>query len=61
MTEQENCPKCLGSGEIMEAKKTKGFHYIECELCKSSGIVEAEIAKDFIFAMNEENFENDEQ
>jgi len=56
------CPKCLGIGKIMEAKKTKGFEYKTCSLCNGSGYVDNQIAEDFIFSINENNFEdfNDE-
>ena len=55
-----DCPKCLGTKEVMVPKQTKGFEYPTCSLCKGHGKVEEEIADDFIFAMNEENFETND-
>lgn len=55
---QTECPKCLGAKEIMEPKKTKGFVYKTCDLCDGNGYVSNQIADDFIFAMNEDNFED---
>lgn len=57
---EEECPKCLGIGEVMESKKTKGFEYKTCSLCNGSGYVNNQIADDFIFAMNEDNFETND-
>lgn len=59
MSKNEDCPKCLGAKEIMEAKKSKGFEYKECNLCKGTGVVPEEIADDFIFSITEENFEDE--
>ena len=55
-----DCPKCLGAKELMEAKKTTGFEYKTCSLCKGEGEVLTQIADDFIFAINEDNFEENE-
>lgn len=58
---EEQCPKCLGIGELMEAKLTKGFEYKKCSLCNGTGSVDSQIADDFIFAMNgENNFETND-
>ncbi len=54
------CPCCLGSKQFMEAKLTKGFKYKECKLCDKDGLVEKEIADDFVLSQNEENVEFDE-
>jgi len=56
----EECPKCLGIGELMEAKSTKGFKYETCSLCNGSGKVDEQMADDFVFAMNEDNFETND-
>ena len=37
------CPKCLGAQEIMEPKKTAGFEYKPCSLCKGKGEVLPEV------------------
>lgn len=60
MTVNDECPKCFGAKEIMEPKETKGFEYRTCSLCKGSGIVPIQVAQDFIFSINEENFDEDE-
>jgi len=56
----DECPKCFGSGEIMEAKQTKGFEYVVCNLCRGNGIVSAQVADDYIFSITEDNFNEDE-
>ena len=56
MNGMEDCPKCLGAKEIMEAKETKGFEYKTCNLCKGEGQVQSEIAEDFIFSITEDDF-----
>jgi hypothetical protein len=43
----------------MVAKQTKGFEYKDCTLCDKNGLVEQEIADDYIFAMSENNFDDD--
>lgn len=53
------CPKCLELGEVMEAKPTRGFEYRKCNLCHGEGTVIQELADDFIFSINEENFEEE--
>lgn len=53
------CPKCLGSKEIMEPKKTKGFEYNKCTLCNGVGVVEQQLSDDYIFSLDEENFYDD--
>lgn len=54
------CPACIGQGEVMEGKKTtKGFEYKTCDLCKGTGQVDSQIADDFVFAMNEDNFDDE--
>ena len=52
------CPQCLNAKEIMTPKETKGFEYKTCSLCNGQGSVDSQIADDFIFAMNEDNFED---
>lgn len=54
------CPQCLGTKQVMIAKETKGFEYKDCKLCDEHGKVEQEIADDYIFAMNEDNFESND-
>jgi hypothetical protein len=54
------CPKCIGAKEVMVPKKTKGFKYEPCNLCDRQGVVNKEIADDFIFAIDEDNFENND-
>jgi len=56
----EECPKCLGITETMEANETIGFKYKKCTLCKGTGKVPSELADDYIFSLNEDNFEEDE-
>lgn len=58
MKGMEDCPKCFGSGEIMEAKATKGFEYKKCTLCKGEGKVPDQVAEDFIFSITEDNFDD---
>jgi RecJ-like exonuclease len=53
------CPKCLGAKEIMTPKKTRGFEYINCNLCEGTGEVDEQLNDDFIFAQNEENYDDD--
>ncbi len=56
------CPRCLGSKQFMESKKTKGFEYKKCNICDKDGLVESDIAADIILSQNEDNveFEDDE-
>lgn len=54
------CPKCLGAQEIMEPKKTAGFEYKPCSLCKGKGEVLPELEEDFILSINEDNFETND-
>lgn len=58
----EDCPKCIGSGEVMQGKeKQRGFEYKECNLCNGFGQVPPEIADDYVFAQGgESNFNNEE-
>lgn len=59
--EFQDCPKCLGTGETMEGKKKKkGFEYKVCNLCNGKGKVPDEIANDYIFSLNEDNFETND-
>jgi hypothetical protein len=60
MKNKTECPKCLGAKELMEPKKEKGFEYKVCNLCKGEGIVPLDLADDFIFAINEDNFESND-
>lgn len=53
------CPKCLGAQEIMEPKERRGFEYKECNVCNATGIVSEELADDYIFSINEDNFEEE--
>jgi DnaJ-class molecular chaperone len=60
MQHEDECPKCFGAKEVMEPRETKGFEYRTCTLCGGSGIVSTQVAQDFIFSLNEENFDEDE-
>lgn len=61
MDSLEICPKCLGSGEVMEGKsKKRGFKYEICNLCNGKGEVPEEISNDYIFSLNEDNFETND-
>ncbi len=60
MTNKTQCPCCLGEKTIMVAKETRGFNYKECNLCKGEGVVSTELADDYIFSLNEENFEEEQ-
>lgn len=60
MKNKTECVKCLGLGETMEAKETRGFEYKQCTLCKGEGVISTELADDYIFSLNEENFEENE-
>lgn len=53
------CVKCIGAKKIMTPRETKGFNYEECTLCKGSGEVSIELADDYIFSLNEENYDDD--
>ena len=45
----------------MEGKKTtKGFEYSTCNLCNGNGVVSQELADDYVFAKNEDNFETND-
>lgn len=55
----ETCPQCLGAVTYMEGKETKGFEYKNCTLCKGKGEVHPQLASDFLFSMNENNFDDD--
>jgi len=56
----EQCPKCVGAKEIMVPKESKGFKYVNCNLCNGEGKVHPQIADDFIFAITEDNFETED-
>jgi len=61
MKNKVECPCCLGTGQHMEARETKGFKYEDCTLCDKTGVVEQQIADDYVFANSgEENFESNE-
>lgn len=61
MSNNVECPSCLGTGEYMEGKKTKGFEYKACKLCNQTGVVDQQIADDYIFANSgEDNFETND-
>ena len=60
MSNKVECPQCVGAKEIMVPKETKGFKYEKCTLCNGTGEVTSQLASDFIFAMNEDNFDDDE-
>ncbi len=47
------CPSCLGTGEIMEGKKSKkGFEYKCCKLCEGKGKVLKVLEEDYISSIN---------
>lgn len=54
------CPKCLELGEIMEAKPIRGFEYKKCNLCQGEGTVTQELADDYVFSLNEDLLESNE-
>jgi len=58
MDKNVQCPCCVGTGEIMIAKKTRGFEYKPCWLCNQKGVVSPIIADDYILSLNEEDVEN---
>jgi DnaJ-class molecular chaperone len=60
MSKLVECTQCLGAKEIMTPKETKGFEYKKCSLCNGHGKVEQQLADDFVFAMNEDNFETND-
>lgn len=51
------CPNCLGTGEVMTAKKTRGFEY-KCNLCNGEKIISKDLAEDYMLSLdpNEETF-----
>lgn len=53
------CPKCLGAKELMEPKPTKGFEYRNCNICKGKGTVSSVLYDDYIFSLDEENYDDD--
>jgi hypothetical protein len=52
------CPKCLGVKEIMTTRETHGFKYEPCSLCDDEGLVTEELSSDYIFSLNEENYDD---
>jgi len=51
------CPKCLGTGELIVPEpnsNNKMLHNTECQLCNGKGKVHPDIAGDFIFSLNED-------
>jgi len=49
------CPQCLGTGElIIPEDNNKMLHDVPCKLCNSTGVIHNEIAKDFIYSLNED-------
>jgi hypothetical protein len=60
ITQEEECPKCFGIVEVMEPLKKKGFKYKTCTLCKGKGTVPKELADDYVFSLNEDNFETND-
>jgi len=57
---EEECPKCLGQIKTMEANESVGFKYKTCTLCRGKGTVPKELADDYIFSLNENNFETND-
>lgn len=53
--EKVDCPKCLGTKQLMESKPTRGFNYPDCKLCDQNGKVPIEIHDDYILSLNEDN------
>ena len=60
MNKLVECPKCLGVVTTMEANEGKGFKYKQCTLCNGSGKVDEQLSDDFIFSLNEDNFETND-
>lgn len=56
----KQCPQCLGAVEIMTPKETRGFEYKECSLCNGTGEVHPQIYDDYLFSLDEDNFEDDD-
>lgn len=56
MKNNELCPKCLGGQKVMESKQKRGFEYKTCSLCNGEGTVSSILADDFIFSLNENNY-----
>ena len=60
MSRKVLCPKCLGSGQPMTAKKDVGFEYKKCNICEGTGEVTPELEEDFILSLNEDNINEEE-
>lgn len=45
MEEKEECPNCLGTGEVYSRRTKKG---IECNICNGNGEVESIIAEAYL-------------
>lgn len=59
MVNKVECPVCLGSKTVMEGRKnSKGFEYKECNLCKGEGIVNIDIAEDYILSLDEDQIDD---
>ena len=57
----KTCPKCLGSKELMTPKKTRGFEYLKCNICNGIGEVEKQLYDDYIFSLDEDNFDDEHE
>lgn len=60
MKDTTECPKCLSAKEIMVPKETKGFKYEKCTLCNGTGEVPLQLSDDYIFSLDEDNFETND-
>jgi hypothetical protein len=51
MQELTECPKCLGTGEIIIPENSKTLGKVSCNLCEGTGKIHPEIADDFILSL----------
>ena len=56
----KECPQCLGAKEIMVPKDTKGFKYEKCSLCNGTCNLDPQLYDDYIFSLDEDNFETND-
>ncbi len=55
------CPKCLSTGEVMEARKeSKGFQYARCTLCNATGTISDVLEEDYLLSLNEDLLETND-
>ena len=44
----KECPKCIGAKVIKQPKKTRGFEYVDCNVCEGKGVVLDVLHQSFI-------------